>query len=484
MTAKSWPGGAWRTTRPSSTDGSETLAFSIGFHNCPERDRTPLQVEGKLPPWLTGTLLRNGPGRFDLDRQSYRHWFDGLAQLHRFELAGGGVTYSTRYLQSQDFVEAQTGGKIPYPAFASDPCWTLFRRLKALFWPDVTKNPNVNLGRLEGRWLALTELPMPIEFDPETLETVGVFDFRDRSLDGLTTAHPHQDQDRWLNYGLRFGRQTAYHFYDFDGSGRRRPLACIPQSPISYVHSFGLTPRYVVLALFPFVVHPLKLLFRYRPFIENFRWQPERGTTFCLLDRHSGQLRRVEGPPVFAFHHVNAYEEGEEVVVDLVGYPDASMIDRLYLDSLRRERPVPAGQLYRFRLPVRGQARLEWRSEETLELPRLDYARCNGRRYRYTYGVSLRPDQQDLFNQLIRLDVENRTSRRWLEDGCYPGEPVFVARPGGQGENDGVVLSVILDTNQHQSFLLVLEAGSFEELARARVPQVIPFGFHGDFVLE
>lgn len=431
---------------------------------------------------MTGTLLRNGPGRFDLARQSYRHWFDGLAQLHRFELAAGQVTYSSRYLHSQDYLQSQVDGKIAYPAFASDPCWTLFRRLKALFWPDVTKNPNVNLGRLDGRWLALTELPMPIEFDPETLATVGVFNFADPGADGLTTAHPHQDRGRWLNFGLRFGRRTAYHFYHFDGSARRQPVAAVPQSPVSYVHSFGLTPRHLVLALFPFVVHPLRLLMRCRPFIENFRWRPERGTTFCLIDRATGEVRRVEGPPIFAFHHVNAYEDRDEVVVDLVGYPDATLIDTLYLDSLRREAPVPAGRLYRYRLPPRGQARLEWCSEETIELPRLDYARCNGRPYRYTYGVSLRPDQPDLFNQLVRLDVENRTSRIWLEDGCYPGEPVFVARPGGQGENDGVVLSVILDTNRQQSFLLVLDAASFAELARARVPEAIPFGFHGDFL--
>lgn len=47
--------------------------------------------------------------------------------------------------------------------------------------------------------------------------------------------------------------------------------------------------------------------------------------------------------------------------------------------------------------------------------------------------------------------------------------------------NDGVILSVVLDSNKGNSFLLVLDAKSFEEMARAEVPHHIPFGFHGQY---
>jgi beta,beta-carotene 9',10'-dioxygenase len=70
-------------------------------------------------------------------------------------------------------------------------------------------------------------------------------------------------------------------------------------------------------------------------------------------------------------------------------------------------------------------------------------------------------------------------ARTWYEDGCYPGEPVFVAAPGAMGEDEGVVLSVVFDGKQGHSFLLVLDAASFAELARAQVSHHIPFGFHG-----
>ena len=66
-------------------------------------------------------------------------------------------------------------------------------------------------------------------------------------------------------------------------------------------------------------------------------------------------------------------------------------------------------------------------------------------------------------------------------DGCYPGEPVFVREPGNEDEDGGVVLSVVLDANAGRSFLLVLDAGTFEELARAEAPHHIPFGFHGQY---
>jgi beta,beta-carotene 9',10'-dioxygenase len=58
---------------------------------------------------------------------------------------------------------------------------------------------------------------------------------------------------------------------------------------------------------------------------------------------------------------------------------------------------------------------------------------------------------------------------------------VFVPRPGGVDEDDGVLLSVVLDAAARASFLLVLDARTLKEQARALVPHHIPFGFHGIF---
>jgi beta,beta-carotene 9',10'-dioxygenase len=83
---------------------------------------------------------------------------------------------------------------------------------------------------------------------------------------------------------------------------------------------------------------------------------------------------------------------------------------------------------------------------------------------------------------LSKYIVKTRNSNVWTEKGCHPGELIFVSRPDRvQEEDDGVILSVVLDSNKGNSFLLVLDAKSFEEIARAEVPNHIPFGFHGQY---
>jgi beta,beta-carotene 9',10'-dioxygenase len=85
----------------------------------------------------------------------------------------------------------------------------------------------------------------------------------------------------------------------------------------------------------------------------------------------------------------------------------------------------------------------------------------------------------------VRVDCATGAALTWNEPGTYPGEPVVVARPAGAGgtgaEDDGVVLSVALDATAGTSCLLVLDAATLTELARATVPHAIPFGFHGGF---
>jgi len=121
-------------------------------------------------------------------------------------------------------------------------------------------------------------------------------------------------------------------------------------------------------------------------------------------------------------------------------------------------------------------------SDEPLELPRINYGAHNGRPYRYAYGVGA-ADRigRDFLDQLVKVDVSTGAATTWREKGRYPGEPVFVPAPDAAGEDDGVVLSVVLDASSARSFLLVLDGPTFTELARAEVPHAIPFGFHGQF---
>ena len=129
--------------------------------------------------------------------------------------------------------------------------------------------------------------------------------------------------------------------------------------------------------------------------------------------------------------------------------------------------------------------------EGTAELPRIHYARCNSRPYRYVYANGIRTQAREqgqgesaFLNTVVKFDLEGET-REWREDGHYPGEPVFVVRPGfqpdAQAEDDGILLTVVLDAAANSSYLLLLDARDLSEIARARVPQHVPFGFHGTY---
>jgi Lignostilbene-alpha,beta-dioxygenase and related enzymes len=58
---------------------------------------------------------------------------------------------------------------------------------------------------------------------------------------------------------------------------------------------------------------------------------------------------------------------------------------------------------------------------------------------------------------------------------------VFVPAPSGGAEDDGVLLSIVLDTAKERSFLLVLDAATLAQKARAEAPHAIPFHFHGNY---
>jgi beta,beta-carotene 9',10'-dioxygenase len=454
-----------------------------GFESLDEETHLEgLPVRGDLPRWLQGSLLRTGPAKWDVGDRSMNHWFDGLAMLHRFSFADGQVSYANRFLQSRAYRAARENGKITYPEFATDPCRSLFQRVTAMFSPKLTDNANVNLVQLGERFISLTETPIPVQFDSRTLATAGVA-YKPPGI--LTTAHPHVDRATggMLNYAAKLGPRSSYRFFLLRPD-RTKPevLASKPVREPAYMHSFGLTERWLVLAEFPYVVNPLRLAFSGRPYIENYRWKPERGTRFHLFDRSTGDsVGPFEAEPRFGFHHVNSYEEDGDVIVDVSAFADSQIVEDLYLERLRAGRRPAPNKLERFRIsPGAGTVTSEALTDESIELPRINYGRCNERPYRYAWGVGLGREASWL-DRIVKADVVERRTSAWEEEGCYPGEPVFVAAPDAEAEDEGVLLSIVLDARRGGSFLLVLDARSLDELARAEVPHHIPFGFHGQF---
>lgn len=463
--------------------------FELGFSKTKKEivlDQLP--VQGRTPPWLHGTLVRNGPGTFEVSQQRYRHWFDGLAMLHKFTFSEGRVAYANKFLESRAYQEAMESGQIAYSEFATDPCRSLFGRVMAVFSPKVTDSAKVSVAKIADQFMALAETPIQVQFDLETLKSVGVFNYEEKQTGQMTTVHPHFDFDRDEVYNVvtRFHRISHYNVYKIANGLTPKQTASLPINKPAYMHSFGMSEDYIILTEFPLVVNPLNLLLWLRPYIENFRWEPERGTPFWVINRHTGELvGRYDSDPFFAFHHVNAFQKGNEIILDIVAYPDADIINAFYLKRLQDQAlEIPFGNLRRYRIPLNGQrATYEVISDVCMELPRFDYENFVMRAdYRFVYASSINPQhRQGFYNQIVKVDNQSGQAWSWFEEDCYPGEPLFVPAPHRTTEDEGVVLSVVLDARQENSFLLILDAQTFTEKARATVPQPILFGYHGEY---
>lgn len=465
---------------------SDRTSFARGFSDLDsETEVARLSVKGTFPAWLRGTLLRTGPAKFDIGGTSVNHWFDGLAMLHRFSFADGQVSYANRFLRSDTFQRSMDRGALADGGFATDPCRTLFQRIASVFSPRFTDNGNVNIDSFGGEPVALTETLLPVRFDPETLAVLGHHPMSAAVGGMVSIAHPHHDAERRcrFSYVVEFGRRSQYRLFAIpDDGSAQRVVATMEVDKPAYMHSFAMTERYLILTEFPLVVDPLRMMLNLSPFIRNYRWEPERGLHLHVFEKDTGRhvvSHRTEA--AFAFHHINAFEAGDDLMIDAVVYPDAAIIDQLYLSRLRAGEPVTAtGQPTRFTVPLDNDRAVTSAplAEGMLELPRIDYDRCAGKAYRYIWGNGRTPDGLFL-DSIVRVDVQTGQSATWFADGCYPGEPVFIQRPGRQQEGEGVLISVVLDARSGTSFLLVLDAISLHDIARAQCPHAIPFGLHG-----
>lgn len=421
-----------------------------------------LPLKGQMPSWLCGTLIRNGPSYFDLGENKV-HWLDGLAMLHCFSFQGGKVSYTNKFLRS-DFYHSFQKGKLPYKTFASDPCQRLFRDFFTSFKLHA-QNANVNITKIAEHFLAVTEVPLSIEFDPKTLETLGVFQFEDDLAKAMRfeSAHPHYDfeEKRSYNYYTKWSKTSSYNLFAINqGEAKRQLIAKMQVKKPAYMHTFAMTKNYFVLTEFPFVVSPLDLLLRGKPFIENFKWEPKRGTSFQVFEKASGKhIKTLVGPPFFAFHHINAFEEGDHIILDLIAYEDPSVIWASDM-ILNYQKNI-------LRINLDCAVHYE-KTAFCFEMPKIN-PRFNGRPYKYAYGVGPQ-------GEIVKAGIA-----KWQEDQCLAGEPIFIESPKASEEDDGVLATVVLDQKAKSSFLLILDAKNLYEIARAEVPHQIPFGLHGQY---
>ncbi|MFC5832043.1 carotenoid oxygenase family protein [Nonomuraea insulae] len=432
-----------------------------------------LEVTGRIPAELNGRYLRNGPNPLSLDDPSASHLFLGEGMVHGVRLREGRAEwYRNRWVRSARVAERLGEPARPGPVHEG---------------MDFAANTHV-IG-LAGRTFATVEAgALPYELGYE-LDTIGSCDFQG-GLPGGFAAHTHLDPVSGELHALAyyFGWDHHQHLV-LDPKGVVSQVRNIPIDDSPMVHDFAITERYVVIYDLPVT---FSLAHAEAGHSLPYAWNEAHGARVGLMSRETGDVRWVEVPPCWVFHTLNAYDDGDQVVVDVVSYPKGFVDARLDLGG------APA--LDRWRIdPGSGRVRVTRLDDRTQEFPRMDERRT-GRPYRYGYTAAardlyglLRPAETEMEdlpdeafdNTLIKHDLERGTqeSRRFGRE-AYVGEPVFVG--SGEAEDDGYVITYVNNPARGAADLVILSAQDFtgDPVATVHLPARVPLGFHGSWIAD
>ena len=455
-----------------------------------EADFSGLEVTGEIPRELHGTLYRNGPNpQFPPRGGSAYHWFDGDGMVHAISFADGRAAYRNRWVRTRRFELERKAGKTLFGGLRSmshtDP--DAWRELESqgLGSYDRVKlavdAANTNIVWHGGRLLALLEIELPTEVDPRTLETVGRHSFGGR-LRNEMTAHPKIDPETGELLFFGYSAEPPFlRYHVVDRSGRLTRSVDVPRRVGTMMHDFVTTRNYAIFPEFPVTIRPENLYSN-----DLFRWEPDLGTRIGVMPRSgdAGDAVWFETDACFVYHFMNAHEVGRRIAVDAVKYPRVALFP-----SVRpgEEEPGPApGLLTRWTFDLDTRSFSESPLDDVqIEFPRLD-ERHAGLPYRHGYAVGTIPrgDATLPFNSIVHYDLATGGRRAHaLPDGSSAGEAVFVPRSDSAPEGDGFLLATVYRWAEDRSDVLVLDAANVEgePLAVVRVPQRIPFGFHGNF---
>ena len=502
-----------------------------------------LEIEGIIPEWLQGTLVRNGPALFGTHPDSetkrrYDHIFDGLAKLTSFTISCNRVKFSQMFLRSKWHDEIINKRRDIPPSITTGPVYPAFNTIQkvkaAVTSSTLFDNVPVNVHKLGGKsWVAITDAPVMVEFDPFSLETKGRKSYENSivSFGGVelfSTAHPHLVKEKngeyfSYNYFLEFrplGSNIA-HIVRTDRLSMREIVGSVELGPgeIPYVHDFSMTENYIILCVWPVRIDADTMVTSDRGFLRELQWKgTEEPTKIYVFNKNCiGQkpLYEFESQALFAYHHINAYEEDKKIIMDVTAYENNAIASGehafLYIsnvgDEALRKKQEKDGRWYRFVLPLDEKSsppiKIQAKQLKAIAKDGLEYGgelvRINdeykSKSYRYSYGFTGFAGSGELrggFSEwaLVKIDKhaaednhkELVSATVWKQANCHPSEPIFVGKPNGDVEDDGVLLSQVYDGSRRESFLLILDATNMTELARCYTKSRLCVSFHGQFI--
>jgi all-trans-8'-apo-beta-carotenal 15,15'-oxygenase len=482
---------------------SQDLRFDRGrwasaFRNVEcELTAVPLQAtRGTIPAALQGTLYRNGPGRLERAGQWVHHPFDGDGMVTALRFEAGDVGLTNRFVRTEAWQAEEEAGRYLYRGVfgtqkPGGPLANAFDlRLKNI--------ANTHVVRLGDNLLALWEASSPHALDPDSLETRGI-----SLLDGVLkpgeafSAHPrfdpgHHGTPRMVSFGVKSGPRSTIRLMEFATDGPKAGQLLSERSDsfngFAFLHDFAITPDWAIFLQNAIAFNPLPFALGLKGAAQCLRSKPGGQARFWLVPRdggaHAGEAPRVlDAPEGFVFHHLNAYQEGEEVVVESIYYADFPSIDP---DTDYRTvdfELIPAGLLERCRLNLAtGTVTSERLSERCCEFAMVNPNKL-GLAARYAWmAVAEREAGNDPLQAFKKLDLRSGERRVWsAAPHGFVSEPLMVPRPGASAEDDGWLLAVVWNGERSGSDLVILDAASMAEVALVELPLAMPYGLHGSW---
>jgi len=411
-----------------------------------------LPVSGRIPAALEGCFVQIGPNDCWTRPTGARPWFAGEGMAHALALSeGSAIWYRCRYVVSPEIAAAR-GIEPPYPLQAGP-----------------TGPGNAGLLACGDQLLATGPLTCPYALDT-TLETVGCADFG--TLSGAASVvggqrPPGSEQLELLVQDLEppFLRRVV-----LDGDGAARESIAIPLRSPTLVTDFAITTRHVA-------VPELPVVFDIEQSLEGlacaWRWAADHAARVGMVARTGNAATQwFELEPCFVFHVVNAFDDGDGMIVDVIRQPSA------FTAEAGSDAPT-GGTLQRWTLdPSRRRV-----TEECLDAGRQDFPtidpRRRGRTYRFAWLVELDDAEGGGREFLVKHDLARaETSRHALGAGRQADRIAFVPAHARADEDEGFVLGFVYDSTRGASDLLVLDARRMHAppLAVVELPCRVPFG--------
>lgn len=470
-----------QNTVPSTLKPSEHPYLSGAWQpNTVEYDAENLEVIGEIPTDIDGIYIRNTENPVH-EPLGFYHPFDGDGMLHAMYFKDGKAWYKNRFVRTRGFEAEQEAGEALWAGFPNPvgtskrPGMTAQGHVKDASSTDVV----FHAGKiLSTHWLC----GEGYRLDPHTLEQLGTESWT--PLDGIS-AHPKVDERTGELLFFNYSKYAPYQHYGVvDRHNKLVHYTPIPTPGSRLPHDMAFSENYSILIDLPMFWDPERL----KEDRHSVRYYPEKKTRFAIFPRYgtADDVQWFETDPTYVLHWNNAYEEGDEVIVDgffqeapspeplpgmhpLVGLALASVDIHSFKSKLHR---------WHFNLKT-GEVR-----DYDLDSRYLEFGTLNqqyaGRKHRYSYSTASKPGWF-LFTGIVKHDLE--TGDSWavnFGEERYGSEAPFAPRKNATGEDDGYLVSFITDMKLDRSECVLIDAKDIEAgpVCRIILPHRISSGTH------